>query len=647
MYLHRIKSENFRVFGAEADKQHLDLVFDSGLNILVGENDAGKSSIVDAIRFALLTTSFEYLRFQDEDFHVKGDEHALTLSIEVQLKGLAHVQQAAIAEWLTYTPGEEPYLVVCVKAKRAQEAGGKLLRSETRYYSGHGGVGIEIGAPVRDLIRATYLKPLRDAEAELRPGRNSRLSQVLRAHKDIQKEAKNDFDPKTPLVAPTTLVGYLARTQHDIQQSPVIGSVQGELNKDYLSRLSLTGAELQGSIKVATEVSLSQVLERLELKLQPPNGVLADVDCGRGLGYNNVLFMATELLLLGRHDELALLLIEEPEAHLHPQLQARVLELLATRANDLLSPVQVILSTHSPNIASAAPVENLILVSQGRTFRLVANETKLEAGDYSFLRRFLDVTKANLFFAKGVAMVEGPSEVLLLPALAEACERSFCTAGVSMVNVGTVGLFRYARVLQRQDGVAVPIRVACLTDRDIVPDHVDYVPEKKDKDDNAIKRKRKDYTDPEVTALVKKKRARAEGGSTVVFVSDEWTFEYDLAASGLGRLMFDAVRLAKLAKGKDGALTLAEHAKNLSESEGKWTALEAKGKNKTTMAALVYKELYEDRASKPVTSQFAAELLATGKYGKGDELLAKLPKYLRDALLHLVPKPGDDVWALI
>ena len=70
-------------------------------------------------------------------------------------------------------------------------------------------------------------------------------------------------------------------------------------------------------------------------------------------------------------------------------------------------------------------------------------ETALEDGDYAFLRRFLDVTKANLFFARGVAIVEGPAEALLLPALAQACGRSFSAAGVSVVNVGSVGLFRF------------------------------------------------------------------------------------------------------------------------------------------------------------------------------------------------------------
>ena len=643
MYLHRIKAENFRVFGTEKDGTDLNLIFSPGLNVLVGENDAGKSSIIDAIRFALLTTSYEYLRFQEDDYHINGSDRATALSVEVELKGLSVSQQAAVAEWLTYTPGEDPYLVVCVKSKRAQHISGKQARPETRYYSGPNGTGIEIGAAVRDLVRATYLKPLRDAEAELRPGRNSRLSQVLKAHKDIQKEAQNDFDPNSPHIAPTTLVGHMARAQHDIQKSPVIDSVQDELNFTHLAHMGLAGSQLSGTIKVANEISLAKVLEQLELSLTAPNGVAPEMDCVRGLGYNNVLFMATELLLLERQDELALLLIEEPEAHLHPQLQTRLLQLLERRADSADDPVQVIMSTHSPNIASSAPVENLILVCQGKTFRLASGETLLEQGDYSFLRRFLDVTKANLFFARAVAMVEGQAEMLLLPALAEACGRSFREAGVSMVNVGTIGLFRYARVLQRADKTVLPIRVACLTDRDIVPDHIAYVEEKRNKEGNIIPRKFRDYSSKDVLEIIDKKKNRAQGGSTQVFVSDEWTLEYDLAMSEVSRLMLDAMVLAKKATTKDGVLTDEERQKALEHISMKWD--EYQKEDIGELAARIYKPMYSGSVSKVLTAQFAAELLATGKYGQGDELLGKLPEYLRKALLYLVPKGDDDlVW---
>ena len=55
----------------------------------------------------------------------------------------------------------------------------------------------------------------------------------------------------------------------------------------------------------------------------------------------------------------------------------------------------------------------------GLSFNLSAEYTGLEKGDYLFLQRFLDSTKSNLFFAKGIIMVEGDAESLLIPTLAD------------------------------------------------------------------------------------------------------------------------------------------------------------------------------------------------------------------------------------
>ena len=76
--------------------------------------------------------------------------------------------------------------------------------------------------------------------------------------------------------------------------------------------------------------SFDQILERFELYLNAKEGTER---VQRGLGYNNLLFMAAELLLLQSHpDQVPFLLIEEPEAHLHPQHQTLFMEVLAARA---------------------------------------------------------------------------------------------------------------------------------------------------------------------------------------------------------------------------------------------------------------------------------------------------------------------------
>jgi putative ATP-dependent endonuclease of OLD family len=105
-------------------------------------------------------------------------------------------------------------------------------------------------------------------------------------------------------------------------------------------------------------------------------------------------------------------LIEELEAHLHPQAQMQVIESLQNQEN-----IQLILTTHSPNLASKVKLENLIICSKSNAFPLGRNYTKLKTTDYPYLERFLDVTKSNLFFSKGVIFVEGISEEIIIPSL--------------------------------------------------------------------------------------------------------------------------------------------------------------------------------------------------------------------------------------
>ncbi|CAN7178726.1 ATP-dependent nuclease [Caballeronia sp. LjRoot31] len=647
MYVHRVFAENFRVFGTLINNEHLELKLRRGLNVLVGENDAGKTCIVDVIRYVLLTTSNDWLRVEDDDFHIKNALQADELQLEVELRGLTKAQQAGLLDWLTLEDGVEPYLVVHLRATRRLESsrGSRLSSPVVSVNSGKGGSGPEIGSAARELIRATYLKPLRDALAELRPKKGSRLSQVLRAHKDVKKESTNNFDKRNPDAPPATLVEIMAQAQHRISTKQVVKDVRDILNEDYLKPLSFEKTPLSSEIRVSAELTLAQILERLELTLSPPGGVSEDMACERGLGYNNVLFMAAELLLLsdGDGDELSLLLIEEPEAHLHPQLQARVLSMLSDKASS--NGIQILVTTHSPNIASAAPVDALTLITGGKTYRLDRDETCLDGSDYEFLRRFLDSTKANLFFARGVLIVEGPAEAIVLPALAEAAGCSFEANSISTVSVGGVGLFRFARILQRKDGRKLPISVACIGDLDVVPDDVTFIKGRKDKEENGEpkakdgknhqKRKARDYTAQEIVELRQTKIDRAKGGSTEVFIADHWTLEYDLLRSGVAKHMFVAVKLEQ-AEGSKGYLTDEEYQTKRTEAEMEYAALVLTD-TQATIAADVYELLHTKKVSKAIVAQYLAKMAREGHLGIGTALLKSLPLYIRDAFNHLVP----------
>ena len=654
MYLHSIKATNFRVFGDGKTAPSLDWTLNPSLNILVGENDAGKTAIVDAIRHVLWTTSFEATRLQEHDFHVHGNARATSLTIEAALRGLTADQEAALLEWLTFEADGTTSLYLTLQARWITGTPKRRARVESEVRCGVDGTGAELGAAAREMVRTTYLRPLRDAEHELRPGRASRLSQILGAHPDIQGQKESDFKKDKPGEMPKTLVGMMAHAQHHMGNHEVIQAVENGINTGYLGKFAFSGDTLTARVRLATELALNPILERFELTLLPAGDIHADARCPRGLGYNNVLFMATELVLLKEGDELALLLIEEPEAHLHPQLQDRVMALLTETSGDEKHPLQVVMTTHSPSLVAQGDIEAMTLVVEGKTFRLDAKTTRLEPSDYAYLRRFLEATRANLFFARGVIIVEGAAEALLLPALAKACGFNLAAHGISIVNVGDVGLYHYARILQRQDKVDVPVPVVCITDFDVVPNGADYArPTQKEKagagqaaadDTDAGKKERAkpkrvfdEFTPDELAERRKAKVERASGGRTRVCVSDHWTLEYDLARAGCAKLMHMAIGLAVAAKNKEGFLPKEDFDAARISRAAEWETLEKQKLEPEALACHIYEPLFRKQGSKAVTAQYAAALLETGTYGKGEALLLALPQYLQDAIAHLRP----------
>lgn len=105
--------------------------------------------------------------------------------------------------------------------------------------------------------------------------------------------------------------------------------------------------------------------------------------------------------------------------------------------------------------------------------------TGLQKGDYLFLQRFLDSTKANLFFAKGIIMVEGDAENILIPVIADILGYPLEKYGVSIVNVGSTAFLRYSGIMVRKDGNTIGIPVSVITDCDVKPYDID--PETKER----------------------------------------------------------------------------------------------------------------------------------------------------------------------
>jgi predicted ATP-dependent endonuclease of OLD family len=233
-----------------------------------------------------------------------------------------------------------------------------------------------------------------------------------------------------------------------------------------------------------SEVNFNRIAESLRLLFFPYIKDASSEDfrtlTENSLGYNNLLYLATVLAeLTGSGDDyFSVLLIEEPEAHLHPQLQIRLLKYLESTARK--KDVQVIVTTHSPVLASSVSLESIIqLCSAGKNKTPQAIELcscGLPKSSKAFLDRWLDTTKSTLLFAKGIILVEGIAEAMLLPELAkivlheyDELPKTLEDGGVSVINMNGLYFRHFMQLfanLDENDSKSIPVRCAGITDND-------------------------------------------------------------------------------------------------------------------------------------------------------------------------------------
>ena len=504
MYISKLAIKNFRVFGEEG----ITLQFNKGVNAIIGENNSGKSAVIDAIRIAYSTVTYKKdIFFSKADFHMDvNGEISNFAQFDIYLE---EVPMRLVEIW---NPVSE-----------SGAAGEFHIRFEKITISNgiekiktiHWGIGTEgnfLSSETFDAMDVVFLGALRDSENEMKPARNSKLARLLKSlvpDQVVQSElvsilntANLSLLEREELKKTRKIINNnLARIEQDfLNQNIDIGLIEPHFDSIAASLrawikpkwilISVDDDEYAEALDFAEKHEKHRKIQQREKGIYFETSILEDVEnmsaelkekiCKvanssyelyqNGLGYNNLLFMSTVLGNMEvKRDGIYqhLLLIEEPEAHLHPQLQELVYRFLSDTNEDDVS-IQIILTSHSPTLASKIDIDNINLIYENthQKYCFPFSEANLTSLDKQYLQKYLDVTKSQMFFAKGIIFIEGISEAILLPEIARMLGRPLEKYSVELVNIGSVAFKPFVNLFSSHSVQTCFSKIAVLTDDD-------------------------------------------------------------------------------------------------------------------------------------------------------------------------------------
>lgn len=477
MRVARIVLQNFRTFSS------LDVNIADDLCCIIGENNTGKTAILRAIQICLdnmLPSSFRSLL--REDIHSGIDiAHPSQVLIGIEFTGFEGRvnEEALVSTWKTAADRARifyrfrPRPSVREQLASGDLAGGTLTLEDYQWeIRGGGDPAIDltdvawndegIGESVRFADLQSYLlihlPALRDVENDLRNPRQSPLIRLIEAFEiDAAEQA--------------ALIAILDGANQAIAQSQTIAEIAGAIDERFKD---VSGPAFEMDATLGLSAATFRAIVR-NLKIILSDLSLSSFEPGRnGLGMNNILYVAILLEYLQRRIALdrsagQLILIEEPEAHLHPQLQFSLISALREIG------VQTILTSHSTQVTSQVPLSSMVSLTKREDATIAAGNlalnAALNANEIADLERYLDATKSSLLYARKVMLVEGPAEMFLIPAMIEnvygvQLER----LGISVIAIHGVHFDVYAKLFRQG---SLEKKCAIVADADLTPSDAD------------------------------------------------------------------------------------------------------------------------------------------------------------------------------
>jgi putative ATP-dependent endonuclease of OLD family len=446
MNIKSITIKNYRNFN------DFSIDFSKGFQTIIGENNIGKSNLYWAIRLILdRDLSYNARNLDIKDFYgfkkeVTIDDHVI-ISVELYSEDLA-----SFPTFHSFKTSETTARITYLFAHKSKfiedyEIPEKIELTQFKWQLFGSGKSLLIedilglhSIRLSDLdgINLYYINAFRNINSDLHGSTKSLLS----------KYCQSRTETETELESVKTILKKSSTDLNDLEFIPDIAE------KIHQKGESIAGQYFSFPISISFLSNYDiDAWSQLNLYYSPEAGNNVPIHT-LGLGQKNILYLSlfiAELENSSNKHEINILLIEEPEAHLHPQLQ----KILFSNLNGLKT-TQVFMTSHSTHIASDCDYKNLNIL-----FRNTEKEVKsfapfkgglLSQRESLLLKRYLDATRSEMFFASAIIYVEGVGEQFIIPSIAkEVFKINLTEHNISVIPIHSRYFDPYLKLVQNNN----------------------------------------------------------------------------------------------------------------------------------------------------------------------------------------------------